>query len=105
MMSFVLADLTHEFLVKGFAEQVMDMLGPTSLTKDADAFFQTSDVTDVIRKLPFLVALQQTIQHLLFKKPLNHQMMSNLFGGAGILYVSNVGDRMWYAEGGKYTYP
>ena len=64
MMSFVLADLAHEFLVKGFAEQMMDMLGPTSLTKDAGDFFQTSDFTDVLRKLPFLVTLQQAFQHL-----------------------------------------
>jgi hypothetical protein len=108
-MSFVLANATHEFLLKGFAESILDMLKPSSLTgEDSSAFFQMADITDGLRKLPFVVALQSVYQKLLFKKPWNHQVMSNIFGGFGILYVSNVGDRMWYADEGKtpaYTYP
>lgn len=36
-ISFLLADATHEFLIKGFAEQMMDMLKATSLEKDSDS--------------------------------------------------------------------
>ena len=84
-VSFMIADATHEFLIKGFAESMMDILAPTSLTKDGDALFQTADLSDMARKLPFVFGLQQAIQHFLFRKPFNHQVMSNLFGDAGIL--------------------
>ena len=104
----MIADAIHEFVTKGFAEQIMDVFGPTSLEKDGDAFLQMSDVTDAGRKLPFLFALQQLTQKFLFKKTFGHQAMSNLFGNAGILYLSNVADRMFYADADKtpnYTYP
>ena len=104
-ISFLLADATHEFLLKGFAEQIMDMLKPTSLTKDGDAFFQMADISDSLRKVPFVVGLQQVFQRILYKKGWGHQIVSNLLGGTGVLYASNVADRMFYSEDGKYTYP
>ena len=107
-MSFLMADLTHEFLTKGLAESMMDMFGPSTLEKDGSDFFMMADVTDSLRKLPFLLGFQQLYQNLFFKKHMNHQVMSNLFGDAGILYVSNVADRMWYADTSKtpnYVYP
>ena len=107
-VSFLLADLTHEFLTKGLAESMMDIFGPSALEKDGSDFFQMADITDSLRKLPFVLAFQQVYQNIFFKKHMSHQVMSNLFGDAGILYVSNVADRMWYADttaSPNYTYP
>ena len=86
---------------------MMDMLKATELSgEDATSIFSMSDMTDALRKIPFVVALQSVYQKLLFKKQWNHQVMSNIFGGFGILYVSNVGDRMYYGDADKgYTYP
>ena len=105
--SFVLADITHEFLTKGFAEQIANMLAAGTLKgDDATSFFSTSDFTDAARKTPFVVGLQQLYQKALFSKQWGHQFMSNLFGDFAILSVSNVADRMMYADGDKgYTYP
>ena len=108
-MSFALADFVHEFVIKGFAEQAMDALAPTSLKGDeGSAIIQTADFSDALRKLPFVVGLQHIFQRIMFKKPWNHQVMSNILGGFGILAVPNMGDRMWYNDESvdpTYTYP
>jgi hypothetical protein len=105
---FLLADATHEFLTKGLAESMMDMFGPSALEKDGSDFFQMTDISDAARKLPFIVGFQQVYQKLFFKKHLSHQVMSNTLGGFGVLYASNLADRMWYSDTSKtpnYTYP
>ena len=104
--SFCLADITHEFLFKGFAESMADALTPTTLSGDeATSFFSTGDFSDAMRKTPFVVALQQIYQKALFSKSWGHQIVSNLLGDFSILAVSNVGDRMWSADSDGYTYP
>ena len=104
--AFCLADLTHEFVTKGFTEQMADMLLPATVTgDDATGFFSTSDFSDALRKAPFVVALQQIYQRALFRKSWGHQLMSNSFGNFSILAVSNVVDRMWSAKDSGYTYP
>ena len=105
--SFVLADLTHEFLTKGFTEGMAEMLAPTSLSgDDAVAFFATADFSDALRKAPFVIALQQLFQKAIFRKAWGHQILSNSFGDFGILAVSNVLDRMGSGDQEKgYTYP
>ena len=107
-VSFLIADALHEYVTKGLSEQMLDMLKPTALTKDSDAFFLMSDITDAMRKIPFVVILQQTVQKLMYKKQWGHQFLSNFLGGASVLYVSNVSDRMFMADSAKnpaYRYP
>ena len=93
-----MADGIHEFFTKGLAIKFADMFKSYELTKDSTDLFQTSDIWDSFQKLPFVTGLQQVIQYLAFRRPLNHQIMSNIFGNAGVFYLSNVGDRMWYAD-------
>jgi hypothetical protein len=97
-MSFLLADSIHEFLTKGLAVKIADMFEPYELTKDSGDIFQTADIWDSLQKVPFVTGMQQIIQHFGFRRPLNHQIMSNIFGNTGIFYLSNIGDRMWYAD-------
>ena len=104
--SFVLADITHEFITKGFSESIADMLLPTTLEgSDATDFFSTSDFSDALRKAPFVLALQQLYQKALFRKSWGHNIASNAIGDFVILAVSNVADRMWSAKEDGYTYP
>lgn len=107
-LSFVLADFVHEFLLKGFVEQMIDALGPSTLSgADSNAWFAGADFTDMLRKYPFIVGLQQTFQRFLFRKKWGHQIVSNLCSDAGVLLVSNYADRMFRADpkGVGYTYP
>jgi hypothetical protein len=100
-LSFMLADSLHEFLTKGLAIKMADMFKPYELSKDSNDLFQTADIWDSAQKLPFVTGFQAVIQKFVFKRPLNHQLMSNIFGNAGIFYLSNVADRMFYADDNK----
>ena len=100
-MSFLIADTLHEFLTKNMAASMADMFKPYQLTEESGAIFQTADIWDSAQKLPFVTILQQGIQKFVFRKQLNHQLMSNLLGNAGIFYLSNIGDRMWYGDDAK----
>jgi hypothetical protein len=100
-MSFLMADVVHEFLTKSMAIKFADMFKPYELKKDSGDIFQSADLWDSAQKLPFVTGFQQIFQHFVFRKPLNHQIMSNVMGNAGIFYVSNVGDRMWYGDDAK----
>ena len=103
--SFVLADLIHEFVTKGFTEGIADMLLPATVTgDDATALFSATDFSDALRKAPFVVGIQQILQKALFRKSWGHQLMSNAFGDFAILAISNVGDRMWSGTDEGYTY-
>ena len=106
-MSFLVAEIIHEFLTKGLAASFMDMLDSTTLSSadDKEAYFQTADFTDAARKIPFVFALTQLTQKFLFKKPLGHGMLHNLLGGYSAMVVSNFGDRMYYSDEPKYDYP
>lgn len=106
--SFMIADLLHEYLSKPFSNTWAEMLGPTSLNKDADSIFRMSDITDSLRKLPFVCVYQQLIQMFLYKKPLSHALMRNVIENTGILSVSNFADRMFFKDTTKtpqYSYP
>ena len=104
--SFLLADITHEFITKQFAESIADMLLPTTLEgSDATDFFSTSDFSDALRKAPFVIALQQMYQKMVFRKSWGHKFISNSIGDFVILAVSNLADRMWSASEDGYTYP
>ena len=100
-MSFLLADVCHEFLTKSMAIKFADMFKPYELKKDSGDIFQSADLWDSAQKLPFVTGFQQIIQHFVFRKPLNHQIMSNVLGNAGIFYASNVIDRMIYGDDSK----
>ena len=106
-VSFLIAEIIHEFVLKGIFASFIDMLGDTTLTsaEDKEAWFQTADFTDAARKIPFVFGLTQLTQKFLFKKPLNHAIMHNLLGGFSSMVVSNVADRMYYSEEDKYSYP
>jgi len=104
-LSFLVASGVHEFVLKGFASGIADMLGPTSITTDADAMFRMEDFSEPIRRAPFIWAIQQATQKFLFKKQFSHQAVSNLLGGYASMALTNIGDRMYYADSGKYTYP
>jgi len=76
------------------------------LKKDVTDIFQMSDLSDAARKIPFIVALQQLFQNMIYKKSWGHQFVSNLAGGFGALYISNAADRMYNSSSDKpYTYP
>ena len=100
-VSFLLSELTHEFLTKSMAIKFADMFKPYELKKDSGDIFQSADLWDSAQKLPFVTGFQQIIQHFVFRKPLNHQIMSNVLGNAGIFYASNVIDRMIYGDDSK----
>ena len=106
-VSFLIAEILHEFLLKGTLSNWFDFMKEPVLEKDADSFFQTSDfVQDPARRLPVIFVLQQLIQKLMYKKQFSHGAMHNLLGGWAALSVSNVADRMFNAEKGKkYRYP
>ena len=102
----VFAEIVHEYLLKGYASSWLDMLAQPVIETEADSFMQSSDFTDPLRKLPFVFVLQQLAQKLLYKKPFSFGAMHNLLGGYTALTVSNVGDRMFFAEKDKpYRYP
>ncbi len=100
-VSFLLGDMVHEFLTKSMSVKFADMFKPYELKKDSGDIFQSADLWDSAQKLPFVTGLQQIFQHFVFRKPLNHQIMSNVLGNAGIFYLSNIGDRMWYGDDDK----
>jgi hypothetical protein len=107
-MSFLLAELVHEFLTKGFSERFMSFLEPTYLDTEADSWIKGSDFSDSARKLPFVFGFQQIFQKMLFRKPWSHQAMSNLLGGYSALTLTNIADRMAVADKEKspqYKYP
>ena len=104
-VSFLVAELIHEFLLKGTLASYFDFLAETHLNEDANSFFQMSDFTDPLRKLPFVFALTQLAQKFLYKKPLSHGAFHNILGGYSSMGMSNVADRMFTAEKGKkYAY-
>ena len=105
-VSFLVAEILHEYLLKGYVATWADMLVAPSIKTDASGFMQSDDFTDPLRKLPFVFALQQIFQNLFYKKPLSFGAMHNLLGGYSALAVSNVADRMFTNEKGKeYRYP
>ena len=105
-VSFLVAEIVHEYFLKGYVSGWFDMLKAPSLEKDQDSFIQSDDFTDPLRKLPFLFVLQQLTQKLFYKKNFSHGAMHNLLGGYSALAVSNVADRMITADKTKkYRYP
>ena len=104
-LSFAIASGVHEFVLKGFVAQMADMLGPTVIKTEADAMFRMEDFSEPIRRAPFIWAIQQGVQKFLFNKQYSHQAVSNLLGGYASMALTNIGDRMWYADAGKYEYP
>ena len=105
-VSFLVAEIAHEFLLKGYVGGFFDMLKAPSLATDQDSFIQQDDFTDPLRKLPFLFVLQQLTQKLFFKKNFSHGAFHNIMGGYSALAVSNVADRLMTADKTKkYRYP
>ena len=101
-MSFLIADLVHEFITKNLAQKLAAVFDSYSLdAKTSGDFFVMTDVYDSLQKVPFVTVLQQAVQNLVFKKPFNHQLLSNILGNAGTFYVSNVGDRMMFSDVAK----
>ena len=105
-VSFLSAELVHEFGLKGMLANWFDMLSEPIIDKDATAIFKGTDFTDPLRKLPFVFAIQQLTQKFLYKKPLNHSAMHNLLGGYSAMTITNAADRMFRADKDKkYAYP
>ena len=106
-VSFAIAEVVHEFLLKAVTSNFADMLLPPTLTSSEvkEAWLQSADFTEPLRKIPFVFGLQQLVQKFLFKKPLNHGIMHNLLGGYASMVVSNAADRMYYSGETKYQYP
>ena len=108
-VSFAISELVYELGLKGFVSDAMpSFLGPTELTKDADSFFSMSDFTEPARRIVPIWALTQIIQKYMFRKHWGHEAISNLIGGYGACAVSNIVDRMMYADTSKtpqYHYP
>ena len=105
-VSFLVAEIVHEYILKGYVSGWFDMLKAPSLKKDQDSFIQSDDFTDPLRKLPFLFVLQQLTQKLLYKKNFSHGVFHNIMGGYSALAVSNVADRLITADKTKkYRYP
>ena len=105
--SFLIASLVHEFFLKGFAASYFDILGDVTLDKkeDREAFFQSADFTEPVKRLPFIFGLTQLVQKLVFKKPLNHGAMHNLLGGYASMAVTNFADRKFFQGEDVYSYP
>jgi len=97
-MSFLFADLVHEFVTKQLSEQVMDMFIPEFIEKDADAYFLMSDGTDALKKGPVVAIIQALILKMIYKKPFAFQLVPNLLQNTVTMYLSNVGDRMFYQD-------
>ena len=108
-VSFAISELLYELGIKGFVSDAMpSFLGPTDLKKDADSFFNMSDFTEPARRIVPIWALTQIVQKYMFKKHWGHEAISNLIGGYGSCAVSNIVDRMMYADTSKspqYHYP
>ena len=105
-VSFLVAELVHEYILKGYVSGWFDMLKAPSLETDQDSFIQSDDFTDPLRKLPFLFVLQQLTQKIFYKKNFSHGAMHNLLGGYSALTVSNVADRLIRADKTKeFRYP
>ncbi len=105
-VSFLVAEILHEYLLKGYVSSWADMLAAPTIKKDADSFMQSDDFTDPLRKLPFVFVIQQILQKMIYKKPFSFGAMHNLLGGYSALAVSNVGDRLFFSEKDKeYRYP
>ena len=100
-LSFALSDALYEFLLKPFVADWIDMSRSPVLEENQDAFIQTSDFTEPIRKLPQLVVLQQILQKVIWKKNFGHGIMHNIAGGYAGLTVTNIADRMFSADTGK----
>ena len=105
-VSFAIAEGAYELILKDFISQMMpSLLGPTKLDKNADAFFAMSDFSEPARRIIPLWALTQIVQRFMYKKQWGHEAISNLIGGYGALALSNIGDRMFMQDNGKYSYP
>ena len=105
-VSFAIAEGVYELLLKDFISAAMpSLLGATKLDKDADAFFAMSDFSEPARRIIPLWVLQQLIQRFMYKKGWAHDAISNLIGGYGALALSNIGDRFFMQDDGKYSYP
>ena len=93
-LSFALSDAIYEFLAKPFVADWFDMARSPVLDSDQTAFFQSSDFTEPIRKLPQLVIIQQILQKMVWKKPFAHGIMHNIIAGYSGLAATNIADRM-----------
>ena len=106
VVSFGLSELAYELMLKSIVSGMMPgLLGPTKLTKDADSYFQMSDFTEPSRRIVPIWALQQVIQKYMYRKPWGADAIPNLIGGYGAMALSNIADRMYFQEDGKYKYP
>jgi len=97
-MSFLIADLIHEYLTKQLSEGMMDIFIPSIVDEDADAFFLATDATDALKKGPVVALVQQCVQRFIYGKSWSHNIMSNLLGNTGVMYLSNIADRMIYQD-------
>jgi len=98
MMTFALADITHEFLTKQFTNSFADFFKPSELKKDARAWLQLDDLTDGVAKTPMVTVLQAIMGKVIYKKHFSHDLVHNLLANAAIFTVSNFGDRLWSAD-------
>ena len=71
---------------------------PKTLVKDQTAYFQMADITDALRKAPFLAAYQGLINKFIYRKSFSGNLMHDLIADTVILSSANLGDRMFYGD-------
>ena len=97
-VGFVLSNAAHEYLLKYYGTSIGEFFLPKTLTKDQTAWFQMDDLTDALRKAPFLAAYQGLINKFVYRKSFSGSLMHDLIADTVILTSANLGDRMFYGD-------
>jgi hypothetical protein len=97
-VGFVLSNAAHEYLLKYYGTSIGEFFMPKKLIKDQDAYFQVTDLTDALRKAPFLAVYQALLNKFIYKKSFSSNLMHDLIADTAILSAANLGDRMMYGS-------
>jgi hypothetical protein len=97
-VGFVLSNAAHEYLLKYYGTAIGEFFLPKTLVKDQTAYFQMADITDALRKAPFLAAYQGLINKFIYRKSFSGNLMHDLIADTVILSSANLADRMFYGD-------